>query len=715
MLDMIHITTLPVFSRLCDPATLPPALCAALPAGLLLSQHQLDTYQALTDPGIFIAINTAMTGDGKSLAATLPQLADWADYNTLALYPTNELIEDQHRSAERTLEQWNRPASRVATLYGARLDELYADAETLTRPETLARELRTHKLVLSNPDMLHAILQFHYQQYGRTADHIAAKLGMLFQQLTFDEFHIFSPDQVNAVLTGLLFLYEQTGATLKTLFLSATPDAHLIQTLKRVGLGERMRIISPQEHGGYHHGNNPGPGWRPIIRGSQIAFAPQQAEEWISSHLDDILLPWFRTHYPHTRAALIVNSPATALRLEQVLTPRLRAVGLTVAANTGLTARPARRASYEADLLIGTSTIDVGVDFRINLLMFEAPSAATFVQRLGRLGRHAGFEHNGQGYHFQAFAAYALVPPFVYERLFVGHNGEPPVLTEGATLTREELTRCINEVYPSPARFDHYARLWGRFQAAKVYTMLDSPPIRDTYADVRERLKQRYYDLTGGYKGSYISTALRDWKNYRTEGQELLVTEAQSFRGGSPFDCGLLKPDEGEPLTYDLFWLLANAHLELLDQKAFHATLQQMSDRPFQRGFQAAYFRWRGLRAKPERVIVLLDPVVSAWDNTRHHTAQVLPGIALECLGHDFMNTLNRTLATRRVVGLLVPDCHPQQLRRQVYLPGHFPLHSYCDENNHAGTIAFGRQALLLDSVLRYRKHKTDSGAPIIC
>jgi len=42
-------------------------------------------------------------------------------------------------------------------------------------------------------------------------------------------------------------------------------------------------------------------------------------------------------------------------------------------------------------LVVGTSAVDVGVDFRIHLLIFEAGDSAIFVQRLGRLGRHSGF------------------------------------------------------------------------------------------------------------------------------------------------------------------------------------------------------------------------------------------------------------------------------------------------------------------------------------
>jgi len=58
----------PVYSR---PAqTLPSGI--TLPAGWDgLSQHQVETYEALKDPTIDVVFNTAMTGDGKSLAAFL--------------------------------------------------------------------------------------------------------------------------------------------------------------------------------------------------------------------------------------------------------------------------------------------------------------------------------------------------------------------------------------------------------------------------------------------------------------------------------------------------------------------------------------------------------------------------------------------------------------------------------------------------------------------
>ncbi|MFM6220405.1 MAG: hypothetical protein ACKPDM_08550, partial [Dolichospermum sp.] len=54
----------PVYSQ-----TVPIPDGVKLPDGWCLSWHQLETLKALQDPNIDVVFNTAMTGDGKSLAA----------------------------------------------------------------------------------------------------------------------------------------------------------------------------------------------------------------------------------------------------------------------------------------------------------------------------------------------------------------------------------------------------------------------------------------------------------------------------------------------------------------------------------------------------------------------------------------------------------------------------------------------------------------------
>ncbi|EFO81883.1 DEAD/DEAH box helicase-like protein [Oscillochloris trichoides DG-6] len=710
----MQINTLPVYSKLADAAAIPAEVAKNLPKDWQLSQHQIETYAALCNNDVDVVINTAMTGDGKSLAGLLPFLSNRQHNGILVLYPTNELIQDQYASAITTLPRWNIASNQATTIFGARLDEIYADVEQLSRAEVLQRELNQHRLTLSNPDILHAILQFHYQQYGRSPSHIAGQIAMLFDQLTFDEFHIFETPQVTAILTGLLFLKTQSKE-LKTLFLSATPSPEVMRLLDRVGL--KAGLIEPQRQGWYHHGSDPGKEWRPILQGSHIHFAETTAEEWVANGGDQIILNWFREHRPAAKAAVIVHSVATALRLVDRLKPLFATEGLTVEANTGITGRTIRKESYDADLLIGTSTVDVGVDFKINFLVFEASSAGNFLQRLGRLGRHTNFidrHHHEQ--QFQDFAAYALVPSFIYERLFNAIDGQTDPLISDATYTREQLSQKVQEIFPQPTRFEHYTRTWGRFVPAKVIQTLTSKPLKASFQSVTSVLFPAYTKLIQGKIGDAIS----EWRTRQANQEELLITEALSFRGGSPFDCGLIKDDEREVVTYDLFWLLANAQLELLSQGAFCDRVRQMgkSDLAYQRGFQKFFFRWHGLRTQRELVTIILPPIVTTWSSERYQTAQVLPGIQVDCAGHEFLNELNRRLINQRCVGLVVPAYDPQQLRRKLYLPPSIHLFPYRADSDDAGiqmgTIAFGRDALLLDSRLQARPLNTQCDKPMI-
>ncbi len=712
----MQLTTLPVYSKLADPATVPPEIRAKLPAGWQLSEHQIATYRALRDPNVDVVINTAMTGDGKSLAGLLPLLTAPQPNGTLALFPTNELIADQYASAASALPLWQRPAEWVGTLFGARLDELTAAVEELSRAETLLRELNTRRLVLSNPDILHAILQFRYQQPGRAPTHVVGQLPLLFDQLTFDEFHIFETPQVVAVLTGLLFLATQRPAP-KALFLSATPSQQVQQLLQRTAMSARLRLIAPQREGWYHHGDGPATGWRPILQGCTVAFSPQSAEEWLDAGGEEVILRWFRDHRPGARAALIVNSVATALRLVERLRPAFAREGLLVEPNTGITGPRIRAASYQADLLVGTSTVDVGVDFRINLLIFESVSAGTFLQRLGRLGRHTSFrDRDGREQQFNAFAAYALAPPFIYERLTQPWAGQAPPFRDGETITREQLVSVIEQVFPRPASFDQYTRLWGKFLPARVYHELSRKETRVSFATVREELKQQYYKLTG----TSVVKACREWHERKQQGEGLLIDEAQEFRGGSPFNCGVLKEDEGDVVSYDLFWLLANARLELLSLEAFCVAVRAIGkpDAPYRRGYQRFFFRWLGLRPQREQITIILLPEVVRWGPDRHQVAVVLPGITVDCAGHEFLPRLNRKLINQQCVGLIVPACEPRQLRRQLYLPPGIQLWPYSADGGDAGvqtgTVAFGRDALLLDSKFHTRPPGGASETPLI-
>ena len=83
----IHLN--PVYS--CPASEIPDGI--NLPETWQLAWHQAETVKAIRDSKIDIIFNTAMTGDGKSLAAYLETLQ--SGLPTIGLYPTNELIRDQ--------------------------------------------------------------------------------------------------------------------------------------------------------------------------------------------------------------------------------------------------------------------------------------------------------------------------------------------------------------------------------------------------------------------------------------------------------------------------------------------------------------------------------------------------------------------------------------------------------------------------------------------
>jgi CRISPR-associated endonuclease/helicase Cas3 len=89
-----------------------------LPHDWSLSWHQVETLKALRDPNIDVIINTAMTGDGKSLAAYLEVLQ--GEFSAIGLYPTNELARDQEIQIQGYIETF-KPANnpRVARLSSA--------------------------------------------------------------------------------------------------------------------------------------------------------------------------------------------------------------------------------------------------------------------------------------------------------------------------------------------------------------------------------------------------------------------------------------------------------------------------------------------------------------------------------------------------------------------------------------------------------------------
>src|SRR6266487_5905442 len=96
-----------------------------------LLKHQIETYEAFNDPDIDVIFNTAMTGDGKSLAAYLPVFQQ--NKHIIAMYPTNELVQDQYNALPGYRRRLDIHLPRYDTMYSDKISQLMQEHNSTVR------------------------------------------------------------------------------------------------------------------------------------------------------------------------------------------------------------------------------------------------------------------------------------------------------------------------------------------------------------------------------------------------------------------------------------------------------------------------------------------------------------------------------------------------------------------------------------------------------
>lgn len=677
-----------------------------------LSRHQARSYQLLNEPDIDVVFNTALTGDGKSLAAYLPALRD--NRFTMGLYPTNELSRDQESQVDSYISQLSltQHKQRVCRLSSEQLTE-YASAAGVSRQGELLRQLQEREILLTNPDIYHLIMNGYYLRHSDARDKVFSTLIKNFSLTVFDEFHIFSAPQIVSVVNSMLLTRATHGTGRKFLFLSATPSQQLRENLERVGL--RYEVVE----GEYRHAlateadtislNE----YRRITHQITLSFdvikRPEKTvEQWLLENVKETIIKFFREH-PGTRCAVILNSVGAVKRCVNQLRPLLARHGLTVGENTGFSTKDERRESMTQDVLIGTSTIDIGVDFKINLLIFEATDAGNFIQRLGRLGRHDGYvNEQGEEIKFTAFQAYALVPQFIHERLFEKPDVKSEtLLQDGGCFDRETFFAKVRAVYPPVNDFKRYAQRWGGLQSACVYLSLGAPEIKQAYEGIRQKLRGDYESAFELNWKSQIGKVYSYQKGER-QSEKAILEIARSFRGSSELECAVIdRTVQDEPQqfkTYNLPGLLTNCLIaEVLSADEFKARAEKAGVKldPFR--FCRLHLVINGYREVPMpwKFHLQSDLSQNTEDRVRAGT-----GISVSLGEKEWENEINRHLKRLKLVYYII-RLDNFSAKRRASLPQLFSLFPLTDKRTFSDaqtsySIAFGQDALLAETVFFY-------------
>ncbi|RTH98280.1 type I-D CRISPR-associated helicase Cas3' [Thermus scotoductus] len=641
---------------------------------LRLVEHQQKVWEALTRPqGPTVVFDIAMTGDGKTLAALLPLVQTNELGKGVFAYPTNELIRDQTGQVHR----WLRTLKR--TLEVAYLDatSLAAYAESIEQPKHEAlRDYAAHyDLVLTNPDILHLLQRFHYVPKHHPAARLAQTWMNRFRYLVFDEFHVFDAPQVASVLDGIAFIRANQNEDWpnRFLFLSATPNDLLLNALKQAGIS--YEVIQ----GRYAHGLQNSAEHRLILHEVDLELVEQASggiEAWVHKNLE-VIRQFFADH-PGSRGLLICNSVVTAKRLAAQLREALARDSITVGEITGLTGPEVRKTSLDADLIVATSAVDVGVDFRINLLIFESLDAGTFIQRLGRLGRHPGFA---------TYKAIALVAPWAYERF-------KKCFANGAVVNREEFYRAVHKkVYQVPNRFERYLKRWGTVLSAVRKVRLSKQ--RHHYQTLLERYDREVSRLIAPPDEQRLRALLQEHK-----GKEI-VKELERFRGAGRLDVWVHDPHTGAVTQMGLLRVLSATKFELIEREEAQKISEKL-EQPFYPNELGLYAVIQAYLEERESIVLRYGGYLSSLPLNQ---AKVRSGFEVEART-PALQEINRKLRPLPLVTCVAdPACFDlKSLRRRFRPPPLFELYNVKDLSGVAYPIAFGLDALLLDSVLFWRK-----------
>jgi CRISPR-associated endonuclease/helicase Cas3 len=657
-----------------------------IPEGWKLAAHQAETVRALRFGDVPIIINQAMTGDGKTLSGWFQLLSQ--KWRSFAMYPTNALAHDQKQGFDDLMRVWKPPnwngkIPKEKLISAYEIDQhSFGVNFKVSRKDDIEALMRHKDYILTNPDIFHLIMNFTYKQQGEASDFLPTFVVNLFRLYIFDEFHLFGIEQTAAVMIAMLLIkqLEPQAEARKFLFLSATPQNQLRQLATRVNLDIANPINGVYEHGRPQISD----GYRRILRAADLSLYSGDLEEWVKEHFEDIIKPFFLNHKDAATGLIIANSVATAHRIHAYLKPLCQGF-INVEINTGLTPKADKTDKF--NLLVATSTVDVGVDFKINFLVFESRDAASHTQRLGRLGRHEKDKH---GNLFQTYEAHALLPMWVIEGLMQKYAEED-------TVSREEYKKTVEEYYAPQQQFADYVHRWAGVQAGKLLKELRDNSIYTQYQRSHERLEKHFKALFGKSVKKYFALA--------KEGSKEIIQAVSSFRGGSPFMALIQDPetDSKQIVSYNLMSLLRRADLQAVPIESLlkEAKKHNRNIESLEKTEPLAAYRLLGWRDDYRDIIIKLD---TELPSEKYETVIEQNRFCLDCAGIPELQALNENLYDRILVAFVIPNKDPHLVRRLLRLGFQTELFDFSGSGALQGTIVFGRDALLVDSVLRRGK-----------
>ncbi len=477
-----------------------------------LLSHQVALEQRWESIRTFLL--TAGTGCGKTLAAFLPALR--RGESVIAAYPTNALLRDQAEAIARLAAlAGKRPAVlrfdegpinvdgcevEIIPVDGPGLETARSVTGLKRKGEVLDALLTVSnrpKIIVTNPDVLFLLAATCYRDSHRALTRLAG-----YSTIVFDEFHLYTGVELSRLLYLAYLLRSfsgQAGRVLQRLgLLSATPRGEvlsllreIVSDLEEISTGCMTEATKAGTHTAVHRvqfavGLSASTSDRSDDDG-EVGFVEAIAS-FLSARSNLLRAARLDTGERTVPALVFLNSVVDARRLERALL----ASGWSddeLGSVRGLMSQT-ERSWQQRTVVVATAAAEVGIDFDCRLLVLEASELGSFVQRLGRAGRHAEAEV-----------------------ILVGRGGAPGVAglqselaRRPPALARDEFFRLAASVFPAAGTHtDFVSSAEGVFTATSVTEHILERVASDYGADAhtRERVRQTLLEIEQSYFGQW--------------------------------------------------------------------------------------------------------------------------------------------------------------------------------------------------------------------
>lgn len=424
-----------------------------------LYKHQLETINSNRN----VIVLDAPTGSGKTLAALARVLTKRSD--AIFIYPTNSLVKNQVSAIADLLVRLGHkpdvtgtPEDKVDSGFDVEetdIDLIHLTGESLevlseggSKGSKIDEILtRTHsadrlRILLTNPDTIYLAFTGRFYRHGRINEQLQT-----FKTIVLDEFHLYS----GPTLARIFFMLNEVRGPCESpfvelLFLSATHGDTLellrgtyldLEVIRAEPLAESARDRKRIRHTVVCH----------IHTLNSVMFG----EEHVELAATDILSLYDREHSwkkkaPNVKVLGIFSSVAFAVRVARRVMELVAERGMNpedvVYQLHGLVPRQARSSLKDMKnaILVGTSAIEVGIDFDVPFLVMEAHDIGSFLQRFGRGGRR------------QECTAVLYVPQPLADRLRTKGSWIFPEFVEQAHLALNELPSYADFLCSKQAR-----------------------------------------------------------------------------------------------------------------------------------------------------------------------------------------------------------------------------------------------------------------------